>query len=213
MSEAKRTYSTKGKKDRLEAWKRFNKAATAEKSWMDRRLRWLFIPQAILITAYGYLIVRDCSPNSELLSTLIVWVGFYLALLAFFGVLAGGRMHWKWTTRLNRLASVLNDQDPLVPFGSKPHWPARTSSVIPSLLAILFILSWGVLLVWNTINLSVWQGQGALHFETMHYLFYGLFFGLFLTYGALILAALILVIFCAVRSQDTCDSHCRGDSD
>ena len=151
----------------IETWKRFNEAAAEEKRWMSNRLTWVFTPQTILIGAY-VLVLRfgngsregasgeACSEISQLcdLALVILLVGLATSILGFLGLFAAGRMHWKWTTRLNCLAEEI-DRDvrsgdyrksARVPFGSCPHWPARSSSIIPPLMALIFVLAWGYIL-------------------------------------------------------------------
>ena len=75
-----------------------------------------------------------------------------MALLALAGLVAAGRMHWRWITKLNSLADDINGQSETevehwnVPFGTRPRWLARTSSVIPAVLALAFVVGWLVLL-------------------------------------------------------------------
>lgn len=86
---------------------------------------------------------------------LTIGLGLLISSLVAIGLVAAGRMHWIWTSELNRLSLLLQRRSgsatPLVPFGTEPHWPARTSSVIAPTLAISFIVIWGILLfyLWN----------------------------------------------------------------
>ena len=151
----------------IRTWRRFNEAAAEEKRWMGNRLTWMFTPQVILIGAYVLILRFSNSIGDELsqqsashlddlspLLFVILLVGLVMSLLGLAGLIAAGRMHWKWTTRLNRLAREINgDLEPdgyvekaIVSFGSHPHWPARSSSIIPSLLALAFVVAWGCLL-------------------------------------------------------------------
>ena len=156
---------TKGSIEReelLKTWERFNKAAQAEKRWMDQRLKWMFVPQSILIAAYGVIHGYPGKPIDGdlalILAPTISWIGLIMALLAVMGALAAGVMHWKWTTRLNELAvqikckSKVTDLEPkeMVPFGTKPYWPAGTSSIIPSLIASTFLFGWAILILHRT---------------------------------------------------------------
>ena len=144
----------------IRTWRRFNEAAAEEKRWMGNRLTWMFTPQAILIGAYVLILRFGNGNGAEHLTDLsslifvILFVGLVMSLLGLAGLVAAGRMHWKWTTRLNRLAREIDgDLGPdgyvekaIVTFGGHPHWPARSSSIIPSVLALTFVVAWGYLL-------------------------------------------------------------------
>lgn len=136
---------SRAKRARLKTWERFNSAASAEKEWMNTRLNWLFTSQTILIAALAF-IVKDTGTQSretmEFLKNVISWTGLFVSFFVLIGVLAAGVMHWKWTSKLNKLAKKLKSNGIGVSFGSKPHLPARTSSVIPSLLALVFVAVW-----------------------------------------------------------------------
>lgn len=143
----------------LNTWERFNEAAQAEKRWMDQRLKWMFVPQSILISAYGVIHGYPGNPIDKnfasKLTPAISWIGLIMALLAFIGVLAAGRMHWKWTTRLNQLAVQMKCKskakgEEILPFGTEPYWPAGTSSIIPSMIASTFLFGWAILILHRT---------------------------------------------------------------
>ena len=135
---------------RLELWKRFSEAASAEKDWMNTRLNWMFIPQSILISAYALIVERSypsACQNSETftyLGRVIIGTGLVVSVLVFFSVVAAAKMHSKWTKRLIEIAADIdaNESRPTVPFGSPPHWPAILSRWIPPFLAFVFIVAW-----------------------------------------------------------------------
>lgn len=146
------------KKQLIETWKLFEQAAHGEKSWMNDRISWLLIPQGVLFATLAWLMKKDpnCS-TSDIENELVILVpllGGLLSVAGFIGVLAAGCMHFIWTTKLNKIAKELNTGgEEIVPFGSKPHWPARSSSVIPSFIALMFTGVWiWLFLVLDTLN-------------------------------------------------------------
>ena len=146
------------KRGLLDQWERFAKAASDEKRWMNDRLTWLFASQAVFFGAYVFVLEHSQdSGNGKLTSIVLsnflpvmIWIGFFSAFLTLVGVIAAGIMHWNWTSRLNGLAMEIHGtysnfygpEKPLITFGSPPYWPAGTSSVIPSLLAMTFLVPW-----------------------------------------------------------------------
>ena len=128
-------------KDLIEIWERYNHSSAEEKRWMNERLNWLYIPQSVLLTGYGFFRQYGNGDAEFLLST-IAWVGLLLSFFVLTGVVAAGRMHWKWTSILNCLACRINRYEVIVSFGQKPHWPARSSSVIPALVVLTFLVAW-----------------------------------------------------------------------
>jgi hypothetical protein len=88
--------------------------------------------------------------DTQAVLLLAIGLGLLVSTLVAIGLIAAGRMHWVWTSELNRLALRLRQRsggsEPFVPFGTPPHWPARTSSMIAPTLALSFTVIWGILL-------------------------------------------------------------------
>ncbi len=82
------------------------------------------------------------TPGVNELLLVVPSIGLLISLAGLIGVLAAGRMHYIWTTQLNLLAGRLNKDDLNVSFGIKPHWPARSSCIIPIFIAFLFCVAW-----------------------------------------------------------------------
>ena len=164
-----RTTKTVNTDDRLEQWKRSRDAAQYENQRMHDRFNWLMISQPVLFTALAFSLKehRDCSSQNpgltesalnaaknecERLSSILdkvelltIGLGLTISSLVLVGLVAAGRKHWQWTSRLNKLASELNasdNSDPIVTFGSEPYWPARTTSLIAPALAFAFTGAW-----------------------------------------------------------------------
>lgn len=136
----------------IKRWERFRDAAAQEKQWMHDRLSWLFTSQGILFAALALTLMKKDDVDSLLrheLRIAIPLVGLLVSVCVFGGVLAACRMHWLWTTRVNDLAANLNQSGNAsdVPFGSEPHWPAHSSSVLPGFLALVFVVTWAVMVV------------------------------------------------------------------
>jgi hypothetical protein len=151
-------------KEDIERWKRFIEAAHGEKEWMNYRLTWLLISQPLLFGALGWILKRDCKDCESqfvdsidvndpirLFITLVCSVGFITSTAGLVGAAAAGRMHYQWTSVVNRLAQNLNEKEPTVPFGMSPHWPARSSSLMPSVIALTFVITW------ISIATSLWE--------------------------------------------------------
>jgi hypothetical protein len=155
--------------DLLKRWERFRDASQYENQRMHDRFNWLMISQPILFTALAFAVKerKDCplqasgltgSALSALMDEckqlgfvlgqvefLTIGLGLSISSLALVGLAAAGRKHWQWTTRLNALASKLNDDkenEPTVPFGLEPHWPARTTSLVAPTIASTFVFAW-----------------------------------------------------------------------
>jgi len=147
--------------DLLKRWERFRDASQYENQRMHDRFNWLMISQPVLFTALAFAVKEhlDCSlqgsglteeckrlgPVFEKVEFLTICLGLMISLLALVGLTAAGTMHWQWTSSLNALASKLNDDkenEPTVPFGRKPHWPARTTSLIAPIIALTFVFAW-----------------------------------------------------------------------
>ena len=138
------------RKKLITQWQLFCDAAAAEKSWMHERLSWLFTPQGVLFAAFILTQRDDYTDSKEIISYLqavIPSLGVIISTSVLVGVSAAGVMHFKWTTKLNELADIINTNGGAVTFGSHPHWPARTSSFIPFVLASVFVIAWVCLLV------------------------------------------------------------------
>lgn len=134
------------------AWRRFHRAAAAEKEWMHQRLGWLFAAQAFLFAAYGLILqqgIGKCTAESSpaacaqlaVIEWLVPRVALALNVLGLLGTAAAARMHWRWTTSLNDAVTDLQNPGVLT-FGTKPYWPARTSSLIPPLISFIFCSAW-----------------------------------------------------------------------
>ncbi len=135
--------------DPIKRWERYADAANKEKDWMHSRLNWLFVPQGVLFAALAFIIEQyhDSRVDDLLwLRAIVTCAGFLIALSSFIGTCAAGRMHYLWTSLSNTLAEDLNKDKPVVSFGMKPHWPARSSSVLPSFIAFVFVIAWIVLI-------------------------------------------------------------------
>jgi len=140
----------------IERWERFAEAAHNEKKWMHERLSWLLIAQPFLFAALAYIAKEGAqSPIYDIANALTCTFGLLLSVLVSIGLIAAVRMHTVWTQNLNKIAEYLNPQAPqspgkyhglVVPFGSRPHWPARTSPVIAPVVAVIFALIWLALL-------------------------------------------------------------------
>ena len=139
----------------LERWERFQEAAGLEKSWMSERLNWMLVPQGVLFGALAWIVKLSNDPGSTpdiigqltTLAAMVSTLGATLALIGFVGALAAGRMHFLWTTEINKIAAKLIENDPshpLVTFGMKPHWPARSSTVMPVFVAGAFFATWEI---------------------------------------------------------------------
>lgn len=146
--------------DLLERWERFRDASQYENQRMHDRFNWLMISQPVLFTALAFVAKEhiDCSSQGSgrtectRLSSVLYqaeWLtaglGLTISLLALVGLAAAGTMHWQWTKHLNALARKLNankENDPTVPFGLAPHWPARTTSWIAPIIASTFVFAW-----------------------------------------------------------------------
>lgn len=161
--------------DLLKQWERFSDASHHEKQWMHERFNWLMVSQPILFTALAFAVkerkfncdvqapdlkgaqfqaaVDECARQGAILNEVLVAVillGFVISSLVFIGLVAAGRMHWVWTSNLNKLAARLSIDgagDPICTFGIKPHWPARTSSLIAPTVSAVFAVLWGYLLL------------------------------------------------------------------
>jgi hypothetical protein len=153
----------------LERWKRAADASGEEKEWMHERLNWLLVTQPVLFGAVALSVQYQnacgrepgaaldlCNERNDILSYIrfiATPLGLLISTLVFIGLFAAGRMHWEWTNRLNKLASRLNvvgrgagHPEAVVTFGTKPYWPARTSSFIAPILAVVFMAIWAILL-------------------------------------------------------------------
>jgi hypothetical protein len=147
----------------LERWKRAAEASAEEKLWMNERLSWLLVIQPVLFGAVALSIQykKDCATElgaalcrdrNDILSYIVsiaTPLGLLISTLVFIGLFAAGRMHWVWTDQLNELASRLNIlgrdakcPESVVTFGTKPYWPAHTSSFIAPILAVVFVVIW-----------------------------------------------------------------------
>jgi len=135
----------------LKIWDRFVDAATSEKGWMHDRLMWMFTPQGILFAAFILTLQNRFGENIEIVNfmrLMIPLVGLLISISVFLGVVAAGVMHWKWTSRLNDLAKEINADEPIiVTFGSAPHLPARSSSILPSIIALVFVAAWAAVII------------------------------------------------------------------
>jgi hypothetical protein len=158
--------------DPLKRWERFRDASQYENQRMHDRFNWLMISQPVLFTALAFAVKehKDCSLQGSPLTgialsaakdecqrlgsvldqveLLTIGLGLTISSLALVGLAAAGRKHWQWTSRLITLAEKLNandESDPTVPFGLKPHWPARTTSLIAPAVALVFVVAWGYL--------------------------------------------------------------------
>jgi hypothetical protein len=139
-------------KQQIIIWKRFAEAAHMEKDWMHTRLSWLFTPNGVLLTALVLSLQKDRIPKEyydlvELLQKVIALSGFAISLIVLMGVAAACIMHFRWTSRCNQLSDIINSQVEQVPFGLKPRFPARSSSVLPFLLALVFVAAWSWIIV------------------------------------------------------------------
>ena len=131
----------------LERWDRFQEAARLEKSWMNERMNWMLVPQGVLFGALAWIVKLQnetgITPTQEELMTgvaaLVATLGVTLAVIGLVGATAAGRMHFLWTTKLNKIAATLPYD---TTFGMKPHWPARTTAIMPAVVAIAFSLTW-----------------------------------------------------------------------
>lgn len=139
----------------IKRWERFAEAGNKEKEWMHVRLSWLFVPQGIFFGALAWIIKLSTDagesehPELLLLKAVVICAGFLLSFATFFGTIAAGTMHYKWTSTINTLAKNINSTVEQVPFGSGPYWPARSSSLIPSFIALVFVVSWAILIYFN----------------------------------------------------------------
>ncbi len=134
----------------LKIWDRFVQAATSEKGWMHDRLMWMFTPQGVLFAAFVLTLQDRFGTNTEtveFMRVMIPTVGLVISVVVFLGVVAAGVMHWKWTSRLNDLANQINTTSKNVTFGSEPHWPARSSSILPSIISMVFVVAWTAVII------------------------------------------------------------------
>lgn len=139
----------------LKRWKRFQQAAHLEKSWMNERLNWMFVPQGVLFGALAWIVklLIEASGKPDMiekltyLAAMVSTLGAVLALIGFVGAVAAGRMHFLWTTELNKIADTLKKNTknhPIITFGLKPHWPARTTTVMPVVVTVAFFFTWAM---------------------------------------------------------------------
>lgn len=145
--------------DHYKAWLRFRDAQAAEKDWMHQRVTWLLTSQGILFAAYGALLKISSDPPSTPpasiqaiqalaeVKSVIAFIGTLAAGIAVIGTSAAARMHWLWTTNLNLIVEKSHSQG-ILSFGSRPQWPARTSSILPPFLSCVFLSGW--LYIWPT---------------------------------------------------------------
>lgn len=134
----------------LKIWDRFVEAATSEKGWMHDRLMWMFTPQGVLLAAFVLTLQDKFGANTEIVEfmrLMIPTVGLIVSVVVFLGVVAAGVMHWMWTSRLNDLAKQINNTSKIVTFGSEPHWPARSSSILPSIISMVFVVAWTLVII------------------------------------------------------------------
>ncbi|MCW8915282.1 MAG: HAD family hydrolase [Magnetovibrio sp.] len=156
------THNDKGRytpHSQLERWKRFQEAAHGEKSWINDRMSWMLVAQGFLFAALAWIMNPQKGSDPDQLkniAAIISMLGASIALIGFGGALAAGRMHYLWTTKLNKIAIALPNE---VTFGLKPHWPARTTSVLPAVAALAFFFTWvGVVCVIPDINKQMFWG-------------------------------------------------------
>ncbi len=145
-------------------WERAEAAANQEKDWMHQRLSWLFTTQGILFVAFAAAlrfsnidVFDPATPGLDLpavsgvsgatsfgfesLVALIPYFGVASAIPGVLGTFAAACMHWQWTTNLNLIAKHVATPGVLT-FGSWPHWPARSSSILPVVQSYLFVWIW-----------------------------------------------------------------------
>lgn len=143
---------------------------------MRERFNWLMVTQPVLFTAMAFAVkernfdcnvqppslaadqrtaaINACVGQNKILDEvlmLVIGLGLVISSLVLISLIAAGRMHWVWTSNLNSLASKLHagaaQRSPIATFGLKPHWPARTSSLIGPTLAAVFVVIWLYLLL------------------------------------------------------------------
>ena len=138
--------------EHMNAWKRYEDASHKEKDWMHQRLGWLFATQGFLFAGF-VAVLRFISETKESdtenqdlinLEFVIPIFGIIVSLAGFIGTFAAARMHWIWTSQLNKIVNQTLHPRSLT-FGTPPYYPARTSSIIPPLLSLSFILVWVIL--------------------------------------------------------------------
>lgn len=127
---------------------------------MSERLNWMLVPQGVLFGALAWImkllneepITQIQIEKLEALAAMVSTLGATLALIGFVGSVAAGRMHFLWTNQINKIAKALNENgstNPLVSFGMKPHWPARTSTVMPTFVTVAFFFAWAIFINQN----------------------------------------------------------------
>ena len=132
--------------DHYKTWLRFKEAAGKENDWMKQRLGWMLAAQAALLAVYGLKadVLGYAVTNAKELKDNIPFVGILISLIGFGGTLAAAQMHWLWTTNLNLIVDFLERRGNVgvLSFGSRPHWAARSSSILPPTQAYVFLCFW-----------------------------------------------------------------------
>lgn len=155
-----------------ERYRRFRKAAEAEKQWIHERLSWLFVPQGILFTAFGLTyrtmpmtekpidIVKQLNLTVEEFFTvlnyfrgMLVALGFLIAVIVLLTIVGAAVMHHVWTRSLKNIARHYPYD---FPFGQPPAWPAILSMWLPPLIPMGFAFFW-VLIGWKMLKPNIFE--------------------------------------------------------